>query len=264
MTGQVRLRVLAICVALALLAGCAGGQRAVVPVAPGVPVAFGDRAPHPWRGRTPADYPVHGIDVSRFQGAIDWQRVAGSGVAFAFVKATEGGDLLDPMLKSNISAAKRAGIPASAYHFFYHCRPAAEQARWFIRHVPRRPGSLPPVLDVEWTPTSPTCRIRRPAATIRAEMADFMRIIAAHYGQRPVIYTTLDFYHDNDLDRLGPQDFWVRSVAAHPRETYPGQRWTFWQYTSTGIVPGVKGDTDINAFAGSRAEWAAWVAARQQ
>ena len=247
----------------ALLSACGSGPSNS-PNIPGLPTQFSDRAPHPWGRQSPSDYPVHGIDVSRFQNQIDWPTVARSGAAFAFIKATEGGDRVDPMYKDNARAARRAGIPHGPYHFYYHCRPASEQAAWFIANVPREKGALPPVLDIEWTPTSPTCRIRPDAAIVRAEMATFLRIVGAHYGQRPVIYSTLDFFHDNELWRLGVQDYWIRSVAAHPSETYPGHAWTFWQYTGTGIVPGITGDADINAFAGSSAAWADWVKRRQQ
>ena len=247
----------------AILAGC-GAPAGRNPAPPAVAERFGDRAPHPWGSPAPSDYPVHGIDISKFQGAIDWPRVARSGISFAYIKATEGGDRVDEFFRDNVRSARRAGVPHGAYHFFYHCRPASEQARWFISHVPREAGALPPVLDIEWTPTSPTCTLRRDAATIRAEIADFVRIVGAHYGQRPVIYATLDFFHDNDLGRLGAQEFWLRSVAAHPRTAYPGQAWTFWQYTATGKVPGITGDADINTFAGSSAQWQAWLASRRQ
>ena len=59
-------------------------------------------------------------------------------------------------------------------------------------------------------------------------------------------------------------EFWLRSVADHPRGTYPGQPWTFWQYTGTGTATGFRGNVDLNAFAGSRAQWNRWVASRSQ
>ena len=90
-------------------------------------------------------------------------------------------------------------------------------------------------------------------------MRIFLDIVSAHYGKRPVIYTSVDFFRDNDLGQIHGVDFWLRAVAKHPSDLYPGQHWTFWQYTSTGIVPGVPGKTDINVFAGSRADWAEWV-----
>ena len=204
---------------------------------------------------------VHGIDLARFQTEVDWRQARANGVSFAFIKATEGGDILDPAFRDNWRSARRNGVAHGAYHFFYHCRPAAEQARWFIRHVPRTPGALPPVLDMEWTPFSPTCTTRRDAATIRAEARTFLRMVENHYGQRPIIYTTVDFWTDNQMWRLGDYPFWLRSVAAHPDDLYDGRHWTFWQYTSTGLVPGISGEVDINVFAGSAAAWRAWLSA---
>lgn len=220
--------------------------------------AFDDFKPHPWEGRAPSDYAVHGIDVSRWQGAIDWPQVRASGIAFALIKATEGGDHTDPAFPDNWQGAARAGIPRGAYHFYYWCRPAVEQARWFISHVPRDPAALPPVLDLEWNHRSRNCPYRPDPATVRAEAARFLDILTAHYGQRPVIYTTVDFYRETGIGMLPGTEFWLRSVAGHPSTVYPGQRWTFWQYTGTGRVPGVKGPVDINVFAGSVADWRRW------
>jgi lysozyme len=224
------------------------------------PARFGDANPHEWNGRHPGSYAVHGIDASRWQGQIDWKTARESGVNFAFLKATEGGDIVDAAFAPNWAAARRAGVPVGAYHFWYHCRPAAEQARWFIRHVPRAAGALPPVLDMEWTPFSPTCTRRPPPETIRAEARIFLDMIEAYYGQRPIIYSAPDFFERNEMWKLGRHDFWLRSVAGHPRDIYAGRHWTFWQYSGTGLVPGVRGRADLNAFAGSAADWSAWLA----
>ena len=72
--------------------------------------------------------PIHGIDVSRWQGRIDWASVRAAGTQFAFIKATEGGDHVDPRFLENWYGAARAGVPRGAYHFMYWCRPAHEQA----------------------------------------------------------------------------------------------------------------------------------------
>lgn len=253
--------------ALLTLAACGTVPRGVDAPAPADQVTvtssnFSDADPTDWPGRSPDRYPVHGIDVSRFQAGVDWPRARANGVNFAFIKATEGADMVDPMFKDHWSGAGAAGVRRGAYHFFYHCRPAAEQARWFIRNVPRTPGSLPPVLDMEWTPTSPTCTLRRDGATIRSEARIFLDILERHYGQRPMIYTTVDFFEDTELWRLEGVEFWLRSVADHPGQVYDGKAWSFWQYTSTGLVPGVAGKADINVFAGSKAAWADWLANR--
>lgn len=232
--------------------------------APGIPRPFGDTKPHGWSGRAPDSYSVHGIDAARYQGRIDWPQVRASGVSFAWLKATEGGDRLDPGYAVNAAPARRAGVPVGAYHFYYFCRTAQEQAEWFIANVPRHAGDLPPVLDMEWNHTSPTCRHRPDAARVHADIREFTAILARYYGTWPVIYTTPDFYAHNNLGALRGQEFWLRSVSAHPAERYPDERWSFWQYTGTGVVPGVSGRVDLNAFAGSPAQWQGWLTARRQ
>lgn len=236
----------------------AAHSRASTPPATVVSQQFGDLHPTDWQGNAPQRYAVHGIDVSVWQGAIDWRQARAGGVNFVFMKATEGGDRVDPNFGRNWQAAAAAGVWRGGYHLFYHCRPAVEQARWYIRNVPRSASALPPVLDMEWTPTSPTCRIRQPPAVIRAEARAFLSVVGAHYGKRPILYTTPDFFHDNDLGQLSGVTFWLRSVAAPVAQTYPGQAWTFWQYSGTGQVQGIGGKVDLNAFAGTRQGWTAF------
>lgn len=269
---------LALVAAVAALAACGGGRsgpkqgqlmapgklEAAAYSASGLPANFGDVSPHPWEGVVPARYGVHGLDAARYQGAIDWRQARAAGISFAWLKATEGGDRVDPGFAANAGPARAAGVPVGAYHFYYFCRPASEQAAWFIRNVKRKRGDLPPVLDIEWNHTSPSCKLRPPAATVRSEMRVFLDALEAHYGTRPVVYTTPDFYTDNDLGRMNGVEFWLRAVTAHPTERYPGERWSFWQYTGTGVVPGVGGTVDLNAFAGSRESWERWLEARAQ
>ena len=91
-----------------LLAGCAGtAVRDVLP--------------------SPGEFEVHGIDVSKYQGDIDWNSVYGSGVKFAWIKATEGGDRVDDKFEQNWTRAKEAGLPRGAYHFAYWCRSGEDQ-----------------------------------------------------------------------------------------------------------------------------------------
>ncbi|WP_309085266.1 GH25 family lysozyme [Chelativorans sp.] len=262
------MRLTKILLSLLLLAGCSGASYdfsdlvspAALPSSSGG-LRFADNDQHDWTGRAPWHYPVHGTDVSKYQGEVDWQALRRNGISFAFIKATEGGDRVDDMFHRNWSAAKAAGIPRGAYHFYYFCRPAVEQARWFIRHVPRDSGALPPVLDMEWNHLSPTCKLRPPAETVRAEMQVFLDMVERHYGKRPIIYTSVDFFDDNGLWRFKGYPFWLRSVAGHPDEKYDNHPWVFWQYTGTGIVPGIRGNADINVFHGNAEAWRGWLRA---
>ena len=252
-------RAFLLCLALILVACGPRPAREGAPVAAsGVP-RFGDSDPVDWpAGQAPSTHPVHGVDVSVWQGPIDWRAARADGVSFAYLKATEGGDRVDPAFAGHWAATRAAGIPRGAYHFFYHCRPAIEQARWFLAHVPRDASALPPVLDMEWNSHSPTCPGRRPAAEVRAEARTFLSAIARATGKRPLLYTTVDFYAQNALWQLDGVDFWLRSTAKHPSDSFPGQHWLIWQYTATGRVDGIAGPVDLDAFAHGPRAFSAW------
>jgi lysozyme len=220
---------------------------------------FRDAKPVKFSGGSPKPFQVHGVDVSRWQGRIDWQKLKAHGANFAFIKATDGGDHLDPMFRSNWKAAAEAGIPRGAYHFMYWCRNAESQAKWFIRNVPRQAGALPPVIDVEWNGES-RCRQRLSRKRVLEKMTVFSDMLERHYGQRPIIYTAPDFYDDNLRGAFPNHTFWLRSVAAHPADRYPNRDWVFWQYSGTGLSKGVAGRIDLNVFNGSEEAWRRWLA----
>ncbi|MCV0398005.1 MAG: glycoside hydrolase family 25 protein [Rhizobiaceae bacterium] len=220
---------------------------------------FSDAHPIDFGKVTPKHHAVHGIDVSRWQAKMDWDKLRAHGTNFAFIKATDGGDHLDPMFKANWEAAAKAGVPRGAYHFFYWCRYASQQADWFIRHVPKEKGALPPVIDVEWNHQS-KCNQNLPRAKVLEKMKVFMDRLEAHYGQKPIIYTAPDFYEDNLKGEFKEYPFWLRSVAAHPSKRYPNREWLFWQYSGSGLSQGVKGRIDLNVFRGDEAAFRRWVA----
>ena len=222
---------------------------------------FSDAKPINFGKVQPQHYAVHGVDVSRWQGEIDWPKLRTQGANFAYIKATDGGDHLDPMFKTNWQRARQAGIRRGAYHFFYWCRRASEQADWFIRNVPRDPDALPPVIDVEWNGDS-ACKRRPSRADVLEKMQVFMDKLERHYGQRPVIYTAPDFYKDNLVGAFENYPFWLRAVAQHPSKVYPGRKFVFWQYSGSGLSQGVNGKIDLNVFNGSVEGWHNWVEAR--
>ncbi|MFN7101884.1 MAG: GH25 family lysozyme [Pseudorhizobium sp.] len=243
-----------------LLTGCSVTDYDSLSTASIVRPKFQDNDPVDFGARHPHRHDIHGIDVSKWNGDIDWKAAKRSGVSFAFIKATEGKDRLDSGFERNWRHAAAAGIPHAPYHFYYFCSTADDQADWFIQNVPKASVRLPPVLDVEWNHTSPTCKLRPDSTTVRAAMQRFMDRIEAHSGKRPIIYTTVDFHRDNLVSHFDDYHFWIRSTAAHPEDIYASRRWAFWQYTATGVVPGVPGDTDINVFAGTEKNWRTWLA----
>jgi lysozyme len=222
---------------------------------------FRDAKPINFGRSSPRKLAVHGVDVSRWQGDINWDRLRAQGANFAYIKATDGGDHLDPMFKTNWRKAKEAGVRRGAYHFFYWCRTAGEQADWFIRNVPREANALPPVIDVEWNGES-TCKQRVSRERVLEKIQVFAEKLERYYGQRPIIYTAPDFYRDNLQGELLDYPFWLRSVATHPSDLYPGRKWLFWQYSGSGLSDAVNGKIDLNVFHGSGDEWHDWIASR--
>ncbi|WP_193175467.1 glycoside hydrolase family 25 protein [Oricola nitratireducens] len=223
---------------------------------------FDDAKPVSFGRAAPKHFPVHGVDVSRWQGDIDWHTLRKQGANFAFIKATEGIDHVDDAFRRNWKAAAEAGVPRGAYHFFYWCRTARDQAKWFIRNVPKVKGALPPVLDVEWNAHSQTCRHRPTRQDVLEKMQVFLDALERHYGQRPIIYTSPDFYKDNLRGQFRDYPFWLRSVAAHPDEIYSDRDWAFWQYSGTGQARGVPENIDLNVFNGSERGWYEWMSRR--
>jgi lysozyme len=217
-----------------------------------------DAKPHPGVARA-MSYPVQGIDISRWQGEIDWPMVKAAGTRFAFIKATEGGDHIDPKFLDNWNGAKAAGIPRAAYHFVYWCRPAHEQAMWFKQHIPTDPDALPPVLDVEWNGHSRTCPRKIPRELALEKIAQMLKELEEHTGKKPIIYTDITFHKDVLEGQFDDYPYWIRSTAAEPQERYENRPWEFWQWTTTGRVPGIRGDVDRNAFFGTEEQFQAWV-----
>ncbi len=207
----------------------------------------------------PHDFPIHGIDVSKYQGDIDWQAVRAGGIKFAYIKATEGADRVDAKFFQNWEGARAAGVKRGAYHFAYWCRAPQEEMANFIRTVPNDPDALPPVLDVEATPTSGTCKKTLYREETIAQMRQMLQMMERAYGKRPVIYSTVDFYesilHPSALEEY---PIWVRSTKYSPHVRYGSRKWHFWQFQSDAHIPGIRGNVDRNAFHGDQRQWLAF------
>lgn len=192
-------------------------------------------------------YEVHGIDVSHYQADIDWRSVAGQGVEFAFVKASEGMTLHDTLFCENWSALKEAGIRRGAYHFFRPRTAPFEQAINFQAVVKMEPGDLPPVLDVEVLDGVSKVELVSSVLT-------WLYLTEIHYGVRPILYTNLKFYNKYLAGQFDEYPLWVARYSR--REPIPacGRDWQFWQYGNRGSLNGIKGPVDFNVFRGNMAQ----------
>jgi lysozyme len=206
-------------------------------------------------------YDVKGIDVSHYQGEIDWHALRADGVSFAYIKATESARFRDPRFEENWRRSREAGIPRGAYHFFSLCKPGAEQAANFIAAIPAGDQDLPDALDAE---QMEACAQGQAVADPLAEVLAFLDAVQKRFGRRPLIYTTREFHDARFLkqgrldERLHAERFWLRSLHRPPG--FHGTPWTLWQYHNRGHREGIDGPVDLSAFNGPAREFAKFAA----
>jgi lysozyme len=201
------------------------------------------------------DYPIRGVDVSSYQGEIDWKVIAYQNISFAFIKATEGSTLVDKYFAKNYREAIESGIRVGAYHFFSFDSAGDTQADNFIANVAAYDNMLPPVVDVELYGVhkkSPPDKEN----TVR-ELGIFLDMLEDNYGLRPIIYATEKTYDLYIAGNFCDHDIWIRNVITAPTLS-DNRSWKFWQYSNRGKLKGYKGQEkyiDLNVFCGSKDEF---------
>lgn len=195
-------------------------------------------------------YPVKGIDVSSHNGPVDFAAVSADTVDFVYIKATEGIDYSDPMFARNLEGAKAAGLKVGAYHFFRFGSPGHLQAYHFLNATRGRDLDLPLAIDVEdWHNDEDV-----PESEVRDQLRVMVDALASN-GMRFIIYTNKDGYSRYINSHFPDAGLWICSLGATP----PQAPWTIWQHSHQGTVDGVSTPVDINAFAGTRADFDRWL-----
>lgn len=194
-------------------------------------------------------FPIRGIDISHHQGPIHWQKLNRAEVHFVYMKATEGGDFLDPLFKKNWLAAERIGLHKGAYHFFTLCKSGREQAANFLAHVPVETDSLPPAIDLEF---GGNCSKRPVREDVLLELGQFINLLEIAYQKQPILYVTSPFLEKYIQTDLPQYNLWIRAVYGRPR---PPRDWIIWQYNARGHRHGINGFVDLNVFHGSRQDF---------
>ncbi|MHB1454657.1 MAG: glycoside hydrolase family 25 protein [Saccharofermentanales bacterium] len=202
-----------------------------------------------------SQYPVRGVDVSSYQGEIDWEILSGQNIHFAFIKATEGSSFVDPNYETNFTNASKTGLRIGAYHFFSYDSSGLTQADNFISVVAKSASMLPPVVDVEFYGD----KEKNPPAkeSVQTELGDFIQAIESHYGMKPIIYATEKSYRLYIAGSFADCDIWIRDVISNPQLS-DGRKWTFWQYTNREKLEGYSGEEtyiDMNVFSGTIEEF---------
>ena len=205
-------------------------------------------------------YPVRGVDVSRYQGEIDWKTLSGEDISFAFIKATEGSSHVDPKFEYNWAEAGKTDLRIGAYHFFSFETSGDDQADNFISAVEPKEGMLPPVVDVEFYGKFSKVNTNVDAAA--AKLRVLVDRLTEHYGMKPILYVS-----DETLATIVGSDFedcdiWYRSVYGAADEDVS---WTFWQFSNRFRLNGYDGEEkyiDMNVFCGTAEEFASYPAGR--
>ena len=187
-----------------------------------------------------------GLDVSEFQGKIDWTLVEtieeNHPLEFVFIRATAGNDRVDGQFEENWLGAKNKKIIRGAYHYYRPNENSLEQAKLFIKTVHLHKGDLPPVLDIEKLPKGQSLD------SLKVGLRRWLNAVEAHYKVKPIIYTGEKYYDDFLKDDFSDYLFWIANYNFYREKI--GEDWLFWQFTEKASVTGIKGNVDVNIFNG--------------
>ncbi|HZU99046.1 MAG TPA: GH25 family lysozyme, partial [Planctomycetota bacterium] len=193
-----------------------------------------------------------GIDVSYYQGTIDWAQVAGAGINFAIARVSDG-SFLDPQFPANWAGMKANGIVRGAYHFFRASEDGVQQATHFCAQFTLEPGDLPPVADVETLDG-------QSASTLQTQLVAFLNEVQAKTGVTPMIYTSKGIWNPWGLPAFNNYPLWVANwQVSSPSLPNGWSDWTIWQTTDSYSVPGMSSNPDGDEFNGTLADLQSYV-----
>ena len=197
----------------------------------------------------PEGFEIHGIDISHYQGKIDWEQlknamIKGCPVRFVIIKSTEGSSRLDENFRENFNQARDFGFIRGVYHFWSNKSTAREQAYYFLDQVHLTDGDLPPVLDIEHKPAD------KSVEDFQRDVLTWLHIVEDKYHAKPIIYTYYKFKEQYlSAPVFDDYPYWIAHYYVD-KVQYKG-KWKFWQHTDVGKLPGIKGYVDFNIYNGS-------------
>lgn len=196
---------------------------------------------------------IEGIDVSSWQGNIDWSKVKSTETKFAYIKATEGATYTNPNFHRDWQEAKAHGITRGAYHFLSPTSEVKDQVANFARSVGALAiGDLPPALDIEgdkWHSVSPDDKWHFLSSWLAEAERQFLIAPIVYIG----FYFARDAFQTAKRPELRRYHLWVPNYnpVPEPMIPEPWDKWTFWQFTDKSNVDGIPGHVDRNRFDGS-------------
>jgi lysozyme len=179
-----------------------------------------------------------GVDISYWQGRVDWRAVEAAGISFVYLRATEGTTVVDSTFRLHWAALGETRILRGASHRFRPAGDAAAQAEHFLSVAAPRKGDLPPMLDIEAVDDVPEERLVHGVRT-------WLRIVEQRTGVRPIVQTL------RPEREVGDYPLWIAEYGVQAPSV---EKWVFWQHSQRGRVPGIENVVDLDWFNGTDAE----------
>lgn len=180
-----------------------------------------------------------GIDVSKYQKTIQWDKLRPYHLRYAFVRATLGDGNEDPNYQQNIAGAHRIGLMVGAYHYFNTKKSARAQFFWYYRHVKKSDINLPPMLDVE------ECKNWK-HERLRDSINVWVALCEQYYGCKPIIYTYQNFYNDHLHPYYHDCLLFLAKYSSLPPTMYTEGHGQLWQYSCEGQLDGIPALVDLS------------------
>ena len=190
---------------------------------------------------------VFGIDVSQYQGEINWGKVDSIEdkfpLRFVFIRATAGKDKVDLQFKKNWVSAKENHFIRGAYHYYRPNENSIAQAKFFIATVQLQKGDLPPILDIEKLSKNQSLD------SLKKGLRRWLEMVDAHYKVKPIIYTGEKYYQDFLKEEFSEYTFWIANYNFFVEDIKDD--WLFWQFTEKATISGIKERVDLNIYNGT-------------
>lgn len=185
-----------------------------------------------------------GIDVSKWQGKINWKKVSDDDIDFVMIRSSYGYEDTDPMLKANVSGCEKYGMDYGFYHYTYarNVSEAKKEAKYFLKTIKKYDPDYPLVLDIEenFYKSMSRKKVTDIVVTFMEELED-----AGYYA---MIYCSPSFINEClDRSRIKDYDIWIACWGDSEKlNSYYDGHYGMWQYTDEGSVSGIKGDVDLD------------------
>lgn len=196
--------------------------------------------------KSPGRNSIHGIDISSYQGDIDFAKVKKAGITFVIIKATQGNTYRDPRFKNNVIEAKNAGLVVGAYHYYMTDDDPVSQFANFSSQAILTKGDLPPAVDIE-------AMAWHSKPHLHVKLQTFLNELERHYGVKPILYSGLYFANKN-LSGFADYPLWLAQYEVEKPTIPKGWKtWHFWQWSQFAKIDGIQGSVDVDRFNGDEA-----------